>query len=77
MDLELITSYRGCEIHRHLHNGTFYVYEIGESPETAAPYAIVSTRKEADLVVDSLAEFYVSLERARSLNKVFDSLFDN
>ena len=57
MELELITSRRGCEIHQHI-NGNFHVYEVGESPDTTSAYAVVPTLKEAEMVVDSLFNMY-------------------
>ena len=70
--LELVTSYRGCEIHQDTLTQTFHVFEIGESPKTAEPYAVVNSRVEADMVVDSLASLYVAVQT----DKVFRLLLD-
>lgn len=61
------TSYRGCEIHRMADN-EFLVYEVGEGPATAIPYANVTTYTEARLVVDSLFSLYQATQFASFLD---------
>lgn len=72
--LELITSYRGCEIHQDIHTQAFHVFEIGESPETARPYAVVASRAEADMVVDSLASLYIATQTDKAFKALLDDL---
>lgn len=72
--LDFITSYRGCEIHQDIHTQAFHVFEIGESPETAQPFAVVPTRTEADLVVDSLVSLYVATQTDKALKTLLEDL---
>lgn len=61
------TTHRGCEIHS-CEDGSFDVYEVGEDPTTAQPYANVPSLSEARLVIDSLFELYAA-------KSILDALF--
>jgi hypothetical protein len=60
-NLEFVTSYRGCEIHKNIMSGAFFVYEVGESPDDGeSAYARCRSEVEAKMVVDSLFSMYQS-----------------